>query len=102
MNILHFVSAPATSPSAEAFWSETSAALESRKDVSVYFFHEGATALQDPRLGGLIQKGARLFCCPRAAESFAGSDASRATLGGSGLLAELIERSSTYRSFDAA
>ena len=102
MNVLHFVSAPATSPSAEAFWSETSAALASRQDVSVYFFHEGAATLQDPRLPDLIQKGARLFCCPRAAESFAGTAASQATLGGPGLLAELIERSSTYRSFSAA
>ena len=102
MNVLHFLSAPANSVSAEAFWSEISAALDSRKDVSVYFFHEGATALQDPRLVSLIQKGARLFCCPRAAESFAGTAANQATLGGPGLLAELIERSSTYRSFSAA
>ena len=102
MNVLHFLSAPAASPSVEAFWSETSAALDSRKDVSVYFFHEGATALRDPRLVNLIQKGARLFCCPRAAESFAGTAASQATLGGPGLLAELIERSSTYRSFSDA
>ena len=102
MNVLHFVSAPATSPSAEAFWSETSAALASRQDVSVYLFHEGATALQDPRLPDLIQKGARLFCCPRAAESFAGTSANQATLGGPGLLAELIERSSAYRSFNTA
>jgi hypothetical protein len=50
----------------------------------------------------LIQKGARLFCCPRAAESFAGTSANQATLGGPGLLAELIERSSAYRSFNTA
>ncbi len=100
MNVLHFLSAPASSPPAEAFWSETSAALASQQDVSVYFFHEGATALQDPRLAGLIQDGARLFCCPRAAESFAGSSANQATLGGPGLLAELIERSSAFRSFN--
>ena len=102
MNVLHFLSAPANSPYAESFWSETSAALASRQDVSVYFFHEGATALQDPRLPDLIQKGARLFCCPRAAESFAGAAASQATLGGPGLLAELIERSSAYRCFNTA
>ena len=102
MNVLHFLSAPASSPSAEAFWSQTSAALESDQDVSVYFFHEGATALQDPRLAGLIQKGLRLFCCPRAAESFGGSAASQATLGGPGLLAELIERSSSFHSFNVS
>ena len=100
MNVLHFLSAPAATPSAEAFWSETSAALTSKKDVSVYFFHEGATALQDPRLAGLIQKGARLFCCPRAAEGFPVPAANQATLGGPGLLAELIERSSIFRSFN--
>jgi hypothetical protein len=100
MNVLHFLSAPASSPAAEAFWLETSAALVSKQDVSVYLFHEGAAALQNPRLAGLIQKGARLFCCPRAAESFAGVAANQATLGGPGLLAELIERSSTFRSFN--
>jgi len=100
MNVLHFLSAPASSPSAETFWSETSAALVSKQDVSVYLFHEGATALQDPRLAGLIKKGARLFCCPRAAESFAGAAADQATLGGPGLFAELIERSSAFRSFN--
>ncbi|MEY5062906.1 MAG: hypothetical protein RLZZ112_870 [Verrucomicrobiota bacterium] len=102
MNVLHFLSAPATSSAAQAFWSETSAALSSKADVSVYLFHEGATALQDPRLAGLVQKGLRLFCCPRAAESFAGSAANHATLGGPGLLAELIERSSAFRSFNVA
>ena len=101
MNILHFLSAPAGSSSAESFWSETSAALTSRQDVSVYFFHEGATALQDPRLASLIQKGARLFCCPRAAETFGGTTSSPATLGGPGLLAELMERSAAFRSFNA-
>ena len=102
MNVLHFLSAPAGSVAAEAFWSETSGALTSKKDVSVYLFHEGATALQDPRLPGLIQKGLRLFCCPRAAESFGGSGANQATLGGPGLLAELFERSSTSRSFNVS
>jgi len=100
MNVLHFLSAPANSPSAEAFWSQTSAALASHQDVSVYFFHEGATALQDPRLAGLIQKGLRVFGCPRAAESFGGSNSGQATLGGPGLLTELIERSSSLHSFN--
>ena len=100
MNVLHFLSAPANSPSAEAFWSQTSAALASHQDVSAYFFHEGATALQDPRLAGLIQKGLRVFGCPRAAESFGGSNSGQATLGGPGLLTELIERSSSLHSFN--
>ena len=102
MNVLHFLSAPAGTAAAEAFWGKTSAALASKQDVSSYFFHEGATALQDPRLAGLIQKGLRLFCCPRAAESFGGSAASQATLGGPGLLAELIERSSSFHSFNVS
>jgi len=102
MNVLHFLSAPAGSVAAEAFWSETSTALASNQDISAYLFHEGATALQDPRLPGLIQKGLRLFGCPRAAESFGGSSASQATLGGPGLLAELIERSSSFRSFNVS
>jgi len=99
MNVLHFLSAPAGSPAAEAFWSETSNSLASKQHVSVYLFHEGATALKDARLAGLIQKGMRLFCCPRAAEAFGGSSANQATLGGPGLLAELIERSSSFHSF---
>lgn len=102
MNVLHFLSAPAGTAAAEAFWAETSTALASKQDVSVYFFHEGATALQDSRLAGLIQKGLRLFCCPRAAENFGGSSASQATLGGPGLLAELIERSPSCRSFSVS
>ena len=102
MNVLHFLSAPSKSPAAEAFWAETSAALTSKQDVSVYLFHEGAGALKDPRLSSLTQKGLRLFCCPRAAESFGGPAAHQATLGGPGLLAELIERSSAFHSFNAS
>lgn len=102
MNVLHFLSAPAGTVAAEAFWSETAAGLASKKDVSVYLFHEGAMALQDPRLAVLLPKGLRLFCCPRAAETFGGPAAVQATLGGPGLLAELIERSSAFRSFDVA
>lgn len=102
MNVLHFLSAPAGAASAESFWAETSAALASQQVVSAYLFHEGATALQDPRLAGLIQKGLRLFCCPRAAQSFGGSAEHQATLGGPGLLAELIDRSASFRSFNVA
>ena len=99
MNVLHFLSAPAGSPSAESFWAETASQLQAKQDVSIYLFHEGATALQDPRLDSLIQKGARLFACPRAAEALGGVAANQATLGGPGLLAELMEGCAAFRSF---
>ncbi|NDA10301.1 MAG: hypothetical protein EBZ44_04030 [Verrucomicrobia bacterium] len=100
MNVLHFLSAPAGSPASEEFWSETASALQSGNSVLAYFFHEGATALKDPRRPDLVQKGLHLFCCPRAAETFGRSGADQATLGGPGLLAELIERSASFRSFN--
>ena len=102
MNVLHFLSAPAASPAAEAFWSETSARLQAKQDVSAYLFHEGGTALKDPRMVSLLSRGLRLFACPRAAETFGGAAAGQATLGGPGLLAELMERASAFGSFDAS
>ncbi len=102
MNVLHFLSAPAGSSSAESFWSETASRLQAKQDVSAYLFHEGGAALKDSRLGPLLQQGLRLFSCPRAAETFGGAAAIHATLGGPGLLAELMERSSAFRSFDLA
>jgi len=102
MNILHFLSAPAGSSSAESFWSETASQLRAGQDVSAYFFHEGGAALKDPRLAPLMQKGLRLFSCPRAAETFGGPAVAQATLGGPGLLAELMERSTAFRSFNPA
>ena len=101
MNVLHFLSAPAGSTAAEAFWSETSLRLQAKQDVSAYLFHEGGTALKDPRLALLLSQGLRLFSCPRAAEIFGGDPTKKATLGGPGLLAELIDRSGTLRSFNA-
>lgn len=100
MNILHFLSAPAASLSAESFWSETSLQLRAKQDVSAYLFHEGGAALRDPRLSLFLQQGLRLFSCPRAAETFGGPAAAQATLGGPGLLAELMERSTAFRSFN--
>ncbi len=102
MNVLHFLSAPSGSSAAEAFWSETSSALASPQVVSVYLFHEGAAALKDPRLASLTQKGLRVFGCPRAVETFSAGSRIEATLGGPGLLAELIDRSSVFRSFTAS
>ena len=100
MNVLHFLSAPAGSSSAESFWAETASQLKARRDVSAYCFHEGGTALQDPRLASLVAQGLRLFSCPRAAETFGGGASTQATLGGPGLLAELMERAAAFRSFD--
>jgi len=102
MNVLHFLSAPAASPAAEAFWSETYSRLQAQQDVSAYLFHEGGTALKDPRLASLLSQGLRLFACPRAAETFGGTAADQATLGGPGLLAELMERASAFACFDAS
>ena len=102
MNVLHFLSAPDGSPSSGTFWSETASALQSGNTVSAYLFHEGATALKNPRLGALVQEGLRLFSCPRAAETFGTPSSTPVTLGGPGLLAELIERSATFRSFNGA
>ncbi|NDA10223.1 MAG: hypothetical protein EBZ07_05180 [Verrucomicrobia bacterium] len=99
MNVLHFLSAPAGSPSAESFWAETASQLQAKQDVSAYLFHEGGGALKDPRLLPLRQQGLRLFCCPRAAETFGGVAADQAILGGPGLLAELMERCAAFRSF---
>lgn len=101
MSVLHFLSAPAGSSSAESFWADTAAALQAKQNVSAYLFHEGAAGITDPRLPDLLQKGLRLFSCPRAAETFGGGSRIEATLGGPGLLAELIERSTSFRSFDA-
>jgi len=101
MSVLHFLSAPSGSSSAESFWAETAAALQAKQNVSAYLFHEGAAGLTDPRLPDLLQKGLRLFSCPRAAETFGAESKIEATLGGAGLLAELIERSNSFRSFDA-
>ena len=101
MNVLHFLSAPSSSAAAKSFWAETAHALQGGDTVSAYLFHEGASALQDPRLSNLLQRGLRLFSCPRAVETFGGSSTQEATLGGPGLLAELIDRSATFRSFNA-
>ena len=100
MSLLLFLSAPAGSSSAEAFWSEAAHAVGRNETVSVYLFHEGASALKDPRLPALLQKGLRLFSCPRAAETYGAGSQIEATLGGPGLLAELIERSAAFRPFN--
>ncbi|NDE85125.1 MAG: hypothetical protein EB056_03725 [Verrucomicrobia bacterium] len=68
-------------------------------DLSVYCLHEGARSLADVRLKDRM---IRLFACPRAAETIAGSGWEGVTLGGPGLLAELIERASTIHTFSPA
>ena len=74
--------------------------LESHEKVSAYFLHEGATSLLHPQLPDLVERGLRLFACPRAVEQFASGNQLDIVLGGPGLLAELIERCSPTRSFD--
>ena len=44
----------------------------------------------------------RLFACPRATEKMPEAGSHRLTLGGPGLLAELIERASTIHTFSPA
>ena len=102
MNVLHFLSAPTGSPASEQFWSETASTLQAGTPVSAYLFHEGAGALKDARLPALVQKGLSLFSCPRAAETFGARSSIQAILGGPGLLAELIERSTAFRAFNGA
>jgi hypothetical protein len=74
-------------------------ALSTKDDLSVYFLHEGAQSLGD---GLLADPRIRLFACPRAAESITGPGLDRVTLGGPGLLSELIERASTIYTFSPA
>jgi len=62
----------------------------------VYCLHEGAAALNDSRFTTL---NVRFFACPRAVEKFAPSARDQVTLGGPGLLAELIERVDHIKAF---
>ncbi len=84
------------------FWKEAEFSLLQGNDVSAYFLHEGASALLDPRVPNLVSRGLRIFACPRAAERFAPKHSTSAVLGGPGLLAELLERSSICRSFNSS
>ncbi|NDB97161.1 MAG: hypothetical protein EBZ78_13565 [Verrucomicrobia bacterium] len=102
MNVLHLLALPPEHPSTAAFWKETASSLDSGGIVSAYFLHEGASALLDPRLPSLVERGLRLFACPRAVEQFAPRHKLDIVLGGPGLLAELIERCSLARSFYSA
>lgn len=65
----------------------------------VYCLHEGAAALNDTRL---TKSNVRLFACPRAAERFAPSAGDQVTLGGPGLLAELVDRADRIQAFSPA
>lgn len=100
MNVLFLFASSPASPSAASFWQETATQLSLGHSVSVYLLHEGAAALLDQRLVALRKQNLRLFACPRAIEQYGRGSEIEATLGGPGLLAELIERSHTLRSFD--
>jgi hypothetical protein len=100
LSVLHLLAAPARTPSSSAFWKNIQEELGSKKPVSVYLLHEGASALLDPRLPKLVAQGLRLFACPRAVESFAPKSTAEIVLGGPGLLAELIERCGTLRAYN--
>jgi hypothetical protein len=102
LSVLHLLALPPEHPSTAAFWKETTSSLNSGEIVSAYFLHEGASALLDPRLPALVEKGLRLFACPRAVEQFAPRHQLEIILGGPGLLAELIERCALARSFYSA
>ena len=96
MNQLLILASPAVHPSTEAFWKNLGEAVVERNDLYVYCLHEGAQSLADPRLAN---PNVRLFSCPRAAERFSPTPLEHLTLGGPGLLAELVDRSSSIRAY---
>lgn len=96
MNPLLILASPPEHPSTTDFWGKLKNCLSVHDRISVYCLHEGAQSLADVRLKN--QK-IRLFACPRAAEAFGGSGWEGVTLGGPGLLAELIERASPIHPF---
>jgi len=100
LSVLHLLAAPPRTPSSYAFWKTIQEELVSKKPVSVYLLHEGASALLDPRLPKLVAQGLRLFACPRAVESYAPKSNTEIVLGGPGLLAELIERCASLRAYN--
>lgn len=100
MSVLHLLAAAPRTPSSLTFWQSVQAELDLGQTTSAYFLHEGASALLDPRLPKLVSQGLRLFACPRAVDAFAPKHTAEIVLGGPGLLAELIERSPTLRSYN--
>jgi len=99
LNQLLILASPLDHPATEDFWERLNKSLLTKADLSVYFLHEGAQSLSDARLA---DPKIRLFACPRAAERMPRAGSDRVTLGGPGLLAELIERASTIHAFSPA
>lgn len=96
MKVLLILASPPDHPSTAEFWNEYQLHFQGGHHLSVYCLHEGASSLTDSRFQSTK---ARLFACPRAVESFAPSASDHVTLGGPGLLAELMERADTLRAF---
>lgn len=96
LKVLLILASPPNHPSTAEFWHVCQQHLKSGCDLSVYFLHEGASSVPDSRFQNTQ---VRLFACPRAVESFAPFCADQVTLGGPGLLAELMERAETIQAF---
>ncbi|NCY20998.1 hypothetical protein EBX31_03460 [bacterium] len=99
MSTLLILAAPSNHPATADFWQSLQLTLSNESELSVYLLHEGARSLADARL---MDSRIRLFACPRATEKMPEAGSHRLTLGGPGLLAELIERASTIHTFSPA
>lgn len=99
LSTLLILASPPNHPATEVFWATLQRCLAMTEDLSVYCLHEGARSLADHRLA---DPKIRLFACPRAVEAIAEPGLDRVTLGGPGLLAELIERASSIQTFSPA
>lgn len=96
MSCLLILASPPDHPSSTSFWKELQDHRGDQPALLVYCLHEGATALNDLRAA---TPNVRFFACPRAVEKFAPSVRDLVTLGGPGLLAELIERVDHIKAF---
>ena len=96
MNHLLILASPPDHPATKDFWERLQSLFSAPDVLSVYCLHEGARSLEDSRLAN---QRIRLFACPRAAETMSGIGQERVTLGGPGLLAELIDRASAIQTF---
>lgn len=96
LSTLLILASPPNHLATEGFWGALQRCLAAPEDLSVYFLHEGARSLTDIRLA---DPKIRLFACPRAVQGITEPVSDRVTLGGPGLLAELIERASAIQTF---
>jgi hypothetical protein len=99
LNHLFILASPLGHPATVDFWDQLKEGNARNLELAVYFLHEGAQSIPDSRF---TDGKTRLFACPRAVETVAESARERVTLGGPGLLAELIDRASAIHTFSPA